>query len=119
MPLGLQVLVPIDKSLHGIPGENRTVAATNLQRFKQMKLCLPFIPGMALILTCGLQTASAQQDGSPMQNIGAGSQFVVGETAIVLPANENFVYFQNGALSTATDVDYSQPNCRLQITKGP
>ena len=82
-----------------------------------MKLFSPFLAGMALMLTLGFQTARAQSDSSPIENIGAGSRFVVGETPIVLPANEHFVYFQNGALAAPAEIDPSQPSCRLKVAK--
>jgi hypothetical protein len=85
-----------------------------------MKLFSPFVPGMAIvILAFGPRVAGAQTDRSPMANIGAGSQFVVGATPIVIPANEDFVYFQDGALSSSADVDQSRPSCRLLVTRRP
>ncbi len=83
-----------------------------------MKLISPFVSGMALvILTVWPRVVGAQTDSSPMTNLGAGSQFVVGEKAIEIPANEDFLYFQDGALSSAANVDQSRPSCRLQVTR--
>jgi hypothetical protein len=62
-----------------------------------------------------LPATSQLSDNSPMGNIGAGSTIVVNQP-IVIPANEEVVYFQNGVLTSWHDVDRDSPSCRLLVS---
>jgi hypothetical protein len=57
-------------------------------------------------------------DTAPIATIGAGSTVAV-NVDILLPANQNVVYFQNGALTTWDQIDKKTPSCRLATVESP
>lgn len=73
-------------------------------------LMLPLLGGHA-------QTAGLP-DTSPLASLGAGSKVVV-KAQVILPANQDVVYFQNGVFTTWQNIDSSSPSCRLYVGDRP
>jgi hypothetical protein len=85
-----------------------------LQRIAMTALSVALIDG-------GIATArqSGLSESDPMGTIGAGTKIVVGEVAVIIPANEDVVYFQNGVLVSWNNLDRDSPSCRLHVQSKP
>lgn len=79
----------------------------------RMKAAASFVIFVCSFVLVGV--ADDVPDTSPMAELGAGTRIVVGIKAVVIPAHNDTVYFQNGVLLGWSQVDKEQPSCRLYV----